>query len=245
MPLVAIVANSFAAVAVIYWIYRARALYALGHPEIVAKSPATISQALADPAVGAPFSVWVTLSGLCLVFGVIWFAVFYRGLIGAVPEPRRYLRHVLTVGPVVVVGLQAAAAIGMYLLSSFRFPDHNETHMIGSYVFFACQVLVVMCGAVFSDALLRDRASLAALEAHGLLRARALRIRRGFGVFSVGLTATYLALFKLKDFFPRTSDSTIYVLYTEVEPLVIVSFLGMLMLFQSDLLKLGRLQRLS
>ena len=42
LPMMAAAANAFAAVAVIYWIYRARVLYGLSHPEIVAVSPATI-----------------------------------------------------------------------------------------------------------------------------------------------------------------------------------------------------------
>lgn len=240
-PLVALAANLFALATVGFWIFAARARYIAANPEETANKPPTISGAIADPAIGEPFAFWVTVSAVLLLFGVFFNAQFYRQLPRAVPDLRGGLKTWFHIMPLIVLALQALAGVGMYILSNFRFPDHRDAHMMGSYIFFTSQALVVVFGAVLCHIVLRDRASLADLANRRLLSPRALKIRRGLGIVSFGSVLLYLILFIIKDINLAPLNEEIYWLYTSTEPTLIAIFLVFLGLFQTDLLVLRRL----
>ena len=242
---IAVACNLGALVSVVYWIFTARAQYIARHPELVAIDPPTISRAISDPLIGEPFAMWVTVAGLMLSFGVLMNILVYLRAARHLEAPMGYMRLVVAVVMPACVLLQVASGIGMHTLSSFRFPDHNGTHMIGSYIFFISQVFVVLCGVLICDATLRDRASGARLQSLGMSGPRMLRFRRGFGLFCFALTAAYFSLFKLKGVEFGAWNDLIYLLYVSTEPAVITCFLLFLALFQTDIIGLRRVQRLS
>lgn len=246
VALLAMAANLFAVVTVTFWIYYARILFSALRPDYVSVQPPTISRAISEPSVGAPFSFWITLSAVLLVFGVYWLATFNRRLLAHIDAPSRYLTQALTVGAPLVIVLQAMAGIGMYMLSSYRFPDYNEVHMTGSYLFFLSQAMVVIIATVQCDALLRDRASLTALASGGLVSPAMLLLRKRMGQVSIVMTLLYIILFKLKDLDVNVMNDYVYLAYTTTEPLLITAFLVVLALYQTDMLALRRMaQRLS
>lgn len=233
LALVALVVNGFAVVTVNYWIYTARWDFIDGNPGY--RKPPTISRAISDPTIGEPFSAWVTLSGLLLVLGVWVLALHYLRLLRALDRPRRYLRLSSRALLPAIMLLQPAASVGMYLLSNFRFPDANVAHMVGSYLFFVSQALVVLLFTVYNHALLRDRTSLDRLVAIGALRRRWVRIRYRAGLASVALIAVYFTLFRLKDVYEYPEAPGLYIAYVTTEPVVISSFLLVLGLCHADL----------
>lgn len=245
IALLAIAANLFAVVTVTFWIYYARILFSALRPDYVSVQSPTISRAISEPSVGVPFSVWITLSAVLLVFGVFWLVTFYRRLLPQIDAPSRYLAQAISVGAPLIMVLQAMAGVGMYMLSSYRFPDFNEMHMVGSYLFFLSQALVVIIATVQCDALLRDRASLTALKKAGLMSPGMVLLRKRLGQFSIGLTLLYIILFKLKDIDLNVMNDYIYIAYTTTEPLLITAFLLVLALFQTDLLALRRMAQRS
>jgi hypothetical protein len=245
VPAVAIAANVFAISTVMFWIYYARAMFIALHPDYVAVEPPTISRAISDPAIGVPFHLWVSVSGALLVFGVFWIATFNRRLHAHAGHPAAHLSRMMRIGMPTVVMFQMSSAVGMYLLSGYRFPDHHQAHMLGSYTFFISQAMVVMIGTILSAALLREKAVLAQLHAAGLLHPGMVRFRKWSGVFCMALTVSYVFLFQAKNMDFGVLNAAVYVAYTSVEPALITCFLLFLALFQTDLLALRRLQRRS
>jgi hypothetical protein len=243
LPAAALGANLFAIATVMFWIHHARAAFIARHPEYVAVEPPTISRAISDPLIGQPFHFWVSLSGVLLVFGVFWIALFNARLRGFGAPPQAHLARVLRIGMPGVVMLQASAGLGMYLLSGYRFPHFHEMHMVGSYLFFVSQALVVLIGTVMSAALIRDRAVLDPLCEAGVMRIGMVRLRKWSGVFCLVLTVFYVLLFQAKNLDFGILNGAVYVAYTSVEPILISCFLLYLALFQTDLLALRRLQR--
>ena len=241
VALAALVANLFAIITVNFWIYYARILFSALRPDYVSVQPPTISRAISEPSVGEPFSFWITLSAVLLVFGVFWLGSFQRRLSPHTGAPGRYLVQALSVGAPLVILLQVMAGVGMYMLSSYRFPDFNQLHMAGSYLFFLSQALVIIIGTVQCDALLKDRASLKELAAAGLISPRMVWLRKRAGQLAIALTLLYIILFKLKDIDFNVMNEYVYFAYTTTEPLLITAFLLVLALFQTDLLALRRL----
>lgn len=237
--LAAVAANAFALAAVAFWIFRARAVFLAANPDW---GPVTISRAISDPSVGPAFSVWMSVAGVLLAFGVFFNAGFYALTARRLPSPGRALVAVWLAVPPAIILLQAVSGAGMYMLSAYRFPDFHVAHMAGSYMFFVAQALVIVGGTVLSQALLSDRGSLAWLEARGVMRERSVRRRRNFGLFTVAMTVGYVSLFKAKNVDLDPFNEEIYLAYTNVEPALIVCFLIFLGLFQSDLLALRRVQ---
>ena len=217
---VAVACNLTALVSVVYWIFTARAEYIARHPELVAIDPPTISRAISDPLIGEPFALWVTAAGLMLAFGVLMNILVYLRAARHLEAPTRYMRVVVALVMPACVLLQFASGIGMHTLSSFRFPTHNDTHMVGSYLFFVSQIFVVLCGVLICDAALRDRASGARLQGLGMSGPRMLRFRRAFGLFCFALTAAYFTLFKLKNVEFGAWNDFVYLLYVSTEPAV-------------------------
>jgi hypothetical protein len=211
----------------------------------VAVQPATISRAISVPAVGEPFAIWITISAILLVFGVFWLSQFYRRIGAQIASPSRYLARMMTYGAPAIVLLQALSGVGMYMLSSYRFPHHHELHMTGSFLFFISQALVVVIGTLQCDALLKDRANFAALARAGAVSYRMVLLRKRLGQVVIAMSLIYVCLFKMKDVDLDTMNTAIYAAYTMTEPLLITMFLVFLGLFQTDLLTLRRMAQLS
>lgn len=237
----ALVANVFAIGAVTFWIYYARMLFGALRPDYVAVQPPTISRAISEPTVGEPFSFWITVSAIFLGLGVFCLGSFYRRVSHWLTSPSRYLARLLAVGIPVIVFLQTMAGVGMYILSTYRFPDFNQVHMVGSYLFFLSQAMVIVVATMLSSALLRDQASLQELQTAGLMSKPMIRIRLRAGQIAIVLMVVYILLFKVKDLDLNVMNDTIYIAYTTVEPVLITAFLVVLGLFQTDLLALRRM----
>ncbi len=219
--------NGFAFVAVNFWIYRARMLFIERNGEVYQKPP-TISRAISDPQIGEPFSVWVTASGICLVAGVALLLAYHLWLGRLLVAPSRTIRVMIVTFPPLIISMQAASALGMHWLSSYRFPDFNAEHMTGSYMFFVAQAMVVVLFTAFNGAMLRDRGSLAQLAGQGLLSPLWVRIRYRFGLASLALVAVYLVLFLAKDVWGYPEWPALYIAYVTTEPMVITAFLVLL-----------------
>jgi hypothetical protein len=239
---VSILSIAFVFVAVNACIYWARAAFIAAHPAYAAQTPPTISRALADPAIAAPFAFWVAVAAALLVLGVggivVMAASALPGLERAAPGPgRRVWLAVLAVWP-----LQLGASVGMVMLSRYTFPDHDEMHMAGSYLFFAAQAATVLCGLVVSLAA-RDPAVAARMQAAGALAPRANRLRVYLGALCIALVLGYLALFVLKDLDLGAWEPAVYQTYVLTEPLCISGFLLFVLLYLPDLARYRRHRR--
>jgi len=206
-------------------IYRARHLFIQWHPEFVAQELPTISRAISDPRIGEPFAVWMAVSAPLLVLGVaviLWFAWRDWRLAGQ----RGGLLPLLLV---LVLLCQIAAACGMVILSQFRFPDHRDAHMAGSYLFFIAQALTVVLGGFISRKMARLawRNGMVFAPANHRLRWRIMGI-------PVLLVLAYLALFIIKDFDIAGWDWSIHQAYVWTEPATLSSFLIYVGLFHLD-----------
>lgn len=224
------VTTGFVVVAVNALIYWARSFYAEHHPEFMAERPATISQSLSDRIVGPFFADWMLICAPVLFLGVtalLWagWRDLRRSGLGSAGDRRRILILTVFLG-----GLQGMASSGMIMLSQFRFPDHHELHMVGSYLFFFSQAFVVVTGEMLSRSYMRLP------EGATFLSGAGARIRRAFVWVPIVLGVSYLALFVLKGYDLGAIYDTLYAAYTITEPLLISSFLGYLFTFQFDML---------
>lgn len=216
-------ANLFVVVTVNFWIYRARALYIEAQPEAAADRPPTISGAIAEPSIGEPFAWWITLSAVLLSFGVATLAWnLYRD---AAPRLAGAARSGLRLLVILLALAQAAAAYGMYLLSSFRFPFHIDAHMTGSYLFFSAQTGVMLISSL-TGALVLSR---------GKTGARLVRIRTWCGFACVALALVYAALFKIKNLDTGLPGDLVYGAYVLLEPALISGYLLVLALHLPDM----------
>jgi len=235
-----VAANLFSIVTVNYWIYHARFVFIGRHPDYVAEQPPTISRAISDPLVGEPFAFWITVCAVLLILGVSGLVVVYLRIARDLPRGTARVRRAFRVCAVAVLLGQVSASVGMYMLSNFRFPDHHEMHMQGSYIFFVSEALVILIGTVFCVLLLRNWTDLASLETDGLMRRGTIRFRRFFGFAVVGMGVLYLVLFKVKNIDLHSANTLIYATYVTVEPMLISAFLFFLALFQTDIVKFAR-----
>ncbi|MCW9044000.1 MAG: Frag1/DRAM/Sfk1 family protein [Pseudopelagicola sp.] len=221
--------TGFVVVAVNVLIYWARDLYAFNHPERVASKPATVSQTLADQIIGPFFATWMLICAPILLVGVVSFISaglieFRKSGLGTAADMRRI--RILTV---TVCVLQAMASVGMIMLSHFRFPDHHELHMVGSYLFFFSQAFVIVFGEVLSRSYEKQP------DGATFLRGAGARIRRWYVWIPIGLGVGYLTLFILKGYDLGAIYPTVYYTYTLTEPLLISSFLGYLLTYHFDM----------
>lgn len=220
-----ILCTGFVIVVVNILIYRARIVFAVLHPEYVSEQPATISRALSAPQVGEPFAIWMAICAPILFVGVS--ALVY----GAWREQAR-------TGPtdrgifwlsLIVVLLQAMASVGMVLLSHYRFPDHHEMHMVGSYLFFFSQAFVV----VFGEFLSRRHGALE--EGRSFMDKRGGNLRRVYIWVPVCLGVAYLFLFVIKGYDLGPISVPLYAAYTVTEPMLLSSFLGYVLSYHFDM----------
>ncbi len=221
---VGLAANVFVVVTVNFWIYRARALYIAAHPDAVRDRPPTISGAIADPSIGEPFAWWITLSAVLLSFGVATLA--WNIARETAPRLSGGPARAWLKGLAVLLALtQAAAAYGMYMLSSFRFPYHIDAHMAGSYLFFGAQTGVMLVSALIGVLML----------ASGKIGAPLVRLRMWCGFACVALALVYTLLFKIKNLDTGLPGDLVYGVYVLLEPALISGYLLVLALHLPDM----------
>ncbi|MEQ9692956.1 hypothetical protein [Shimia sp. SDUM112013] len=226
---VSLVLTGFVIVIVNILIYRARILFIAGHPEYVAKQPPTISRAISDPLIGEPFAMWMAICAPLLWIGVaclVWAGWAENGRQGGISQADR--RAILWLSGLLLL-VQAAASLGMVLLSHFRFPDHRDMHMFGSYLFFFSQVIAIVVGEVLS----RRYESLP--KPNPIFTPIMARIRRWYVWVPIFLGFAYLALFILKDFDLGAINKGLYQCYVLTEPLLISSFLCYILVYHGDM----------
>ncbi|MEP2533048.1 hypothetical protein [Shimia sp.] len=201
-----------------YLIYTARWDFALLHPAYVASQPPTISRAISDPIVGDPFAVWMLICAPILWIGVLLMIMtMWRGLRQnhGSGDGLKMVKNL----SILVIFLQALASSGMIILSQYRFPDHDEMHMFGSYLFFFSQAFVVFSGELLSRAY--DR-----LPPNSRLMLPAFcKLRRIAILGPIILSAVYLGLFIGKDFVSGPIRYVVLQAYVSIELLLISSFL--------------------
>lgn len=227
---ICLVCTGVVIVAVNTLIYRARIVFGQNNPDYIAIEPATISRAISDPIVGVSFANWMAICAPLLTVGVLALLVaqwreLQRGG-GAVSRQDQIAIATLSIA----VGiLQTLGSVGMVILSHYRFPNHHEMHMTGSYLFFFSQASVVIFGEVLARRLAHqpwDRV---------LTSLTMMRVRRIYVWVPALLGVVYLTLFVLKGYDLGGINTGLYVAYTIAEPLLISSFLGYILTYHFDI----------
>ncbi|WP_204112471.1 hypothetical protein [Shimia biformata] len=212
-----------------YQIYAARAGFIARNPDYVARKPPTISRAISDPEIGPGFAFWIGISAPIVFVGIAaLFALLAKQLLasGHAGTPRGR-RAILACG--LTVMLQGLASTGMVILSVFRFPDHNDMHMVGSYLFFISEAVMVTSMLVAQYMVFR-------LVGGGVLLPFMARLRwRLVWLTPVG-GVIYLLLFVAKDFDLGTWQKPMYTAYVLTEPALISLMLSLSLSFHVDLI---------
>ncbi|MGX9352036.1 hypothetical protein ACS3QZ_12605 [Shimia sp. W99] len=227
---VAIACNLLVVTMVNQQIYTSRWAFAELRPDYIAHSPPTISRALEEPSVGDPFAIWMLICAPALFLSILLFTSYFRNRLARQPgvDPRQL--KWITVFSIATVGLQALASTGMIMLSQFRFPDHHEMHMVGSYLFFFSQAGVVFVGSHLSN--LHDGVD----GAQRVLPRSSCRFRRYYVLVPYALSVVYLGLFIVKGIDLSPWNDALYMAYVTTELILISSFLFFLLSWVSDCL---------
>lgn len=198
----------------VYWV---RVLFIKAHPEEVAVKPPTISGAISDPAIGVPFAHWMSvmapalLVGLFLV-GYLLVCAWRRG-IASPALGERGMRVFWGMSTVV----QLVSSVGILLLSWNRFPEGRDLHMLGSYIFFAAQfVMIVIVGLWCRTMVVRTQE----WRALGYSRGYLARLGRLYPFVAL-LYPLYLGLFVGKDLVPQAIWPVVIQVYVWMELAVI------------------------
>jgi hypothetical protein len=201
------------------------------NPDYLADPP-TISRAISDPRVGEPFG-WL----VALVTGLLCFAVpiilvsYWKTASRAKMANRR--RLMIRLG-IVLAGLsQAAALFGLNMLTVHRLGLSGELHMLGSYIFFAAQVLAIAIAANLCRSLLPGGVD-------GWLQPSMQRLRFPMGLAVIALTLAYLGLFIGKDHNTVFPQYAVQLVYVQCEVLVTSCFTLFLATYGVDLWALSK-----
>ena len=130
---------------------------------------------------------------------------------------------------------EVAALIGLNMLTTNTFSVNGDLHMLGSYIFFAAQILAIAIGAVLCRSLV-NRAP------DGWLMPSMQRLRFPMGMAVLALTLVYLGLFVGKDHNSLFPQYTVQLIYVQCEVLVISCFMLFLATYGVDLWALGKPQ---
>jgi hypothetical protein len=194
--------------------------------------PPTISRAISDPRVGEPFGSLILVITLLLCFAVPFILVSYWQSASNLHHSSR-ARWMLRLG-VMAAGLsEVAALIGLNMLTTNTFAVNGDLHMLGSYIFFAAQVLAIAIGALLCRSLV-NRAP------DGWLMPSMQRLRFPMGMAVLALTLVYLGLFVGKDHNSLFPQYAVQLVYVQCEVLVISCFMLFLATYGVDLWALGK-----
>jgi hypothetical protein len=228
-------ANSFVIVVVNYWIYRARFDFIALHPEYVAEKPPTISRAISDPLIGEPFAFWIGLSAIVLAFGVISLGLLYIRSARVIGTINRRAAFIIIVTTFFGVASQLASSTGMIMLSRYTFFNNHDLHMIGSYMFFSGQTLLILIFGCLNLWMARRPEINGMLEGAHLLNPALTRIRAYWGPAVTAFAVVFLLLFFLKGFEFSFGNEELYLAYVLSEPAAISGYLSFLALYLIDL----------
>lgn len=197
-----------------------------------ADDPPTISRALSEPLVGGPFHNMIILVTVLLAVAVPFIIVSYwqsasRARIGVLR------RGLIRVGIGLALVSQITAVVGMNMLTVNSLGSENGLHMLGSYIFFASQVVAIAIAATLCRSLVGHAAG-------SWLLPSMQRFRFPMGMAVLGLTLVYLGLFIGKDHNSLFPEYAVQVVYVQCEVLVISAFMLFLATYGIDLWALGR-----
>ena len=192
------------------------------HPDY-ADDPPTISRAISDPLIGAPFAmVILVITGLiALALPVIVWA--YLVSISRLPAGRA-VKTALYLLVVLTLACQITASFGMVLTSQYTFSIDRDLHMLGSYIFFAAQAVTILLAATLCRVLLHVQQKHRLPEESYLFRPGMHRFRFRFALAIVALAILYGVLFFVKDHTLPISAYVVQIAYTQCEVLVISAF---------------------
>jgi len=233
-----ILANSFVFIVVNYWIYTARILFIAGHPKYVAKRPPTISRAISDNLIGDPFAFWIAVSAVFLMLAMIPIAALYYRASHSARAISNPVHRKIGILASLAISSQFFAAIGMYMLSNFRFPDNRDLHMTGSYLFFGFQALTVILSAMACWQIARNPEVRAHLKYDWAVTPWMSALRWKIAIIAVLMAVGYIILFVAKDIDLPQAHKMIYASYVLLEPAVITAFLIYLLTFNIDMARL-------
>ncbi|PSL18730.1 hypothetical protein [Shimia abyssi] len=225
---IGLASTTFVFVVVNYLIYTVRWEFAVLNPAYMAEQPPTVSRAISDPSIGPSFAMWMVICGPLLVLGLSLQYHSYLGVLKRQDIATKAQVFGLSVLTVLALVFQVMASSGMVILSQFRFPNHNDMHMVGSYLFFFSQAFFTFTTFFVS----RAYSKLAAQG--GLLSARACRFRARLIWLPAFLSAFYLFLFVAKSYSFGTIDDALYQTYVTVELFLMSSFLIYMMAWAPD-----------
>lgn len=227
LAVIEILCVGYVIVTVNYQIYAARFDFIATHSAYVAEQPPTVSRAISDPLIGDGFGFWISLSAVVLFFGIA--ALLLLGL-NEVKGPMSGLhRRGLNLRAVIVMFLQTGSCTGMVILSQFRFPDYNDIHMVGSYLFFFSQAFMLIACEVFFR-----RVYQLADDRRSFLHPKMVSFRKKAIGVPVALGIVYLGLFVVKSYDLGAANDIFYQLYVWTEPALITSFLLFILLYHVD-----------
>lgn len=234
--LISLICTGFVTLVVNAQIYPARWQFAAFYPEKTSERPYTISESIGDPRIGEPFADWMLLCAPILFVGVVLLCLSaLRELRAHGSDPKMARRITLLTWMLLV--LQAVACVGLVILSQYRFPHFRDEHMLGSYLFFFSQAIVVVLGEMMSR-------SYAKLAPEGrVLSPRYAAWRRNYVWVPIALGVSYLAFFLGKGYAPDGLRYVVYAFYTNLELLLLSSFLLYVMTFAPDMWRTWRVSR--
>ena len=192
------------------------------HPDYM-DDPPTISRAINDPLVGAPFAELILVITVLLAIVVPVLAWAYLAAIARIPASaaRRAVMHVL-LG--VMLLCQVFASFGMVLTTQYTFATDGDLHMRGSYIFFVFQAIALLVGGNLCRMLLHQKQAHAIPDSEWHFLPVMHRFRFRFGLVIAALAILFGILFILKDYQLPVSGYLVQVIYTQSEVAVIGSF---------------------
>lgn len=200
----------------------ARHGFLLRHPDY-ADDPPTISRAISDPAIGAPFAIFILAITALIAIALPFIVWAYLSSIARMPM-RRAARAAMYLLVILTCAGQATASYGMVLTSQYTFAINRDLHMLGSYLFFAAQAATILLAAVMCRILLHLQQKHRVPEEDYLFRTAMHRFRFRFAWVIVLLAVLYGVLFFIKDLTLPVSRYDIQIVYTQCEVVVISAF---------------------
>lgn len=209
------------------------------HPDYVQHSAPTISRAISDPLIGAPFAAMILVVTTIIALALVPIINGYRlGILARCGAGEERRRRSLMRWLIIVLSAQIIGSGGMVVCTQYTFGNNHDLHMLGSYLFFLGQGTAILLSGYLGSRLvdvpddgLRPR--LALLPRMNALRVRAAKI-------ITATTVLYLAMFVLKGLVPDTIEYTVYYIYTLQEIVAISAFIVYLAMFAPDLFVIGR-----
>lgn len=232
LPLVIVPGSAIAMMVWARWAFYQR------HPDYVQHSAPTISRAISDPFIGAPFAATILAVSIVIGLALIALANGFRLAIAHVHAEDADLRRRNNTFVNIMLACQVVGSSGMVMCTQYTFYNNHDLHMIGSYLFFIGQILAIGMNGVLCARLTRadtggDWPLLAVSRSASALR---VRVSKAVVVIALG----YFFLFAIKKFDLPVSEYSIYYVYTLQEIVTISAFICYLMTYSLDMHSIAR-----